>query len=78
MIVIGNNVYVSKSAGYAKCVLHKKQVRDRAVFSLEETTSAIKTLPADYAVMTFQEIIAKFGHIAVDDDAPSKEEKGEK
>lgn len=77
MIVIGKNVYVRKPQGYAKCTLHKKMIRGREVFSLEETASVIKTLPDNYSIMTLPEIIAKFGHAAVDDDkSTAKEEKG--
>lgn len=69
MIVIKNAVYVRNPKGYAKCVLHKKEINGRPVYSLAETKVIINELPKEYAVMTLPEIIAKYGVDAVDDDA---------
>lgn len=74
MVVIKNNVYIRGEKGYVKCVLHKKTVRGREVFSLVETKVTIPELPQQYDNMTLPEIIARYGADAVDDDAKSGEE----
>lgn len=69
MIGIKGSVYVRSSKGYTKCVLHKKQIRGRDVYSLVETKVVIPELPEEYEVLVFPEVIARYGAEAVDDDA---------
>lgn len=68
MVVIKGNVYVRHPKGYAKCVLHKKDVDGRMAYYLAETKVTIDALPEQYDNMTLPEIIAKYGIDAVNDD----------
>lgn len=65
MIVINDAVYVRSASGYTKCEIHKK----RGTFYLKETSSTVKTLPANYENLTLPEIWARYGQDAIDDDA---------
>lgn len=69
MIVINDAVYVRSASGYTKCEIHKKKLKGRDVFSLKETSSTVKTLPANYENLTLPEIWARYGQDAIDDDA---------
>lgn len=68
MIVFRDSVYLASTEGYTLCVLHKKRVNGQYVYRLKETATRIQKLPEDYAVMTFPEVVAKYGTDAVDDD----------
>lgn len=69
MIVVRNSIYVPHANGYVKCVLHKCDVDGRCCYYLATTKVMLDTLPAEYDCMTMDEIVAKYGVDAVDDDA---------
>lgn len=70
MYVANGKVYVTTKDGkYAECTLYKQKAPDTVIegnniYYLEETETTITELPEGYAVMTLQEIAAKFGSTA--------------
>lgn len=74
MIVIKGSVYVRSEKGYTKCVLHKKTIKGREVFSLTETKVSVPELPSEYDTLTLPEVIARYGANAVDDDVAGSTE----
>lgn len=72
MIVIKGSVYVHSHRGYTKCVLHKRQLQGQDVYNLVETKVVISELPEDYEVLTYDEVIARYGAGAAINDAESE------
>lgn len=73
LYIIKDSVYVRVAEGFNKCVMHKKQVNGDPVYYLVATKAHLDSLPSDYAVVTMQEAIARYGHMAVDDDESTRE-----
>lgn len=68
--VIGTAIYSmhqdEDSGLYPKMVLHKSE---KGTFYITKGSGGVQKLPATRMVCTMQEILAKFGHSAVDDTA---------
>lgn len=82
MFVANGKVYVPAEDGkYAECTLYKQKAPDTVIegtniYYLEATTTTITELPEGYAVMTLQEIAAKFGSTASTPPSKSSESPG--
>lgn len=65
MFIVKGAVYVTSSEGLTKCILHKQG----DCYYLQSTKATLEALPKDYSCVTMDELVARYGDSAVEDDS---------
>lgn len=68
MIVIDNEIYIERANNYVKCDL---MVNSNGAYYLRETEHTIRRFPNNFESLTWKELLARYGNLAVHDRNPS-------